>query len=146
MTDRDLKETNADTLYKKVGRKYVPVATSVDWARFEDDILPIGKFRLMYSCKEGGRRYYHGVTPDTAGWHAAAMLARTAMEEAIQKAAISSPQVGRGIPYTKRQRAIIEEFRQRMAQAGGFMPQWWESASAASIADAAIDAVLRHVN
>ena len=58
--------------------------------------------------------------------------------EAMQDAAIMKP-IERGTrPYTKRELALIEQFRKDM---GGMMPTWWEGKTAFQIAEAGIKAV-----
>jgi hypothetical protein len=129
---------NTNTLYKKEGRKYVPVRAY--WAEDErNDWMKAGTFRLTYAYKDGGRRFEYDVTPDTAGFAAAATLAKEAMIEAIHERSIATP--NRTTPYTKKQLAIIKEFRQKMADAGGLLPPMWTNATSDEIAYAAIEAV-----
>lgn len=45
--------------------------------------MNVGTFRLTYCYSDGGKRYWYGVTPDTTGFVAAAMVAHEAMEAAI---------------------------------------------------------------
>lgn len=126
------------TLYTKQGRRYVA------WGhadRYDHDTMRAGEFRLTYCARDGERRYTYGVTPDTAGFVAAAEIARDAMERAINDRAIAGPQLGAVTPYTKRQLAIIEQFRRDMAEAGGLTPTYWQHATARELSEAAIDAV-----
>jgi len=126
------------TLYEKRGRKYVPVIER--W--YECDQLNVGQFRLTYCYAEGGRRYEYNVTPDTAGFVAAAMIAREAMEQAISEVKASRPVIpANAKPYTKKQREILKRFRTEMAAAGGLFPDWWVNTSAWDISEAAIKAV-----
>lgn len=127
------------TLYEKKGRKYVPV--SVSWHDREQDSMGVGEFRLTYVYAEGGRRYEYKVTPATAAWVAAAMIARVAMEDAIRKQSVS---VTDTFEYTSKQKAIIEKFKSDMAAAGALMPRWWQEASPHEISKAAIEAVERY--
>lgn len=127
-----------EILYRKVGRRYVP-AYNVQSA-YDKDFMTVGTWRMVYAYEAGGRRYHYNVKPDTAGFEAACMLAREAMERAIAEASKARPQLGQ-IPYTKRQLALIEEYRQRMADAGIAVPTWWQHSSPHEISQAAIDAV-----
>ena len=122
-----------ETLYKKVGRKYVPVAAH--WSDCDGDQMAAGTFRLTYAYGDGGKRYEYEVTPDTAAAVAAMTIAKKAMEVAIAEAAKMMPSGGL---YSKKELATIKEFRERM---GGMFPCWWHQASAHDIADAAIKAV-----
>jgi phosphomannomutase len=122
------------TLYEKVGRKYVPV--EVEWDR---ETLKCGQFRMHYAYEDGGGMYFYDVTPDTAGFVAAAMIANKAMEQAIRDAAPPSPHIP--TYYTKKQREIIERYRVEMLQAGGMLPDWWQHTTTWDIAKAGIDAV-----
>lgn len=124
-----------ETLYKKVGRKYVPVSDRWDGS----DQMRVGSFRLTYCYTSGGRRYEYEVTPATASWVAAAMIAKVAMEDAIRAKAVAKPHAA--IAYTKRQQEIIQRFRTEMSEAGGLMPEWWDHASAYELSQAAIKAV-----
>ena len=128
-----MKEHQTETLYRKVGRKYIPVAAR--W--YEDgDQMAVGTFRLTYAYKDGGRRYEYDVTPDTAGAVAALMIARQAMEESIHAASQLQPSSSR--PYSSREKELIEQFRSDM---GGMMPLYWSAKTAWEISEAAVKAV-----
>jgi len=125
-----------ETLYEKKGRKYVP--HSVHWS----DVgitLKVGEFMLVYAYTDGGRMYQYGVKPDTAGWAAAAKIAKDEMARQISEAAIPLPVDGK--KYTKKQLSIIERFRKEIAKANGNLPTWFAHKSAHEIAQVAIDAV-----
>lgn len=131
----NIKETT--TLYKKVGRKYIPVAAK--W--YEDagkDQMPVNSFRLTYAYKDGGRRYEYQVTPATAPMVAAMMVAKVAMEEKLRDMGRMHP-MGTLTPYTKKQLAAIERFKVEM---GGMYPSHWTERSAYEISRAAMDAVM----
>lgn len=130
-----MKDTTA--LFKKVGRKYVPVAAQ--W--YDDgntDQMDAGTFRLTYASCEGCRRYEYDVTPATAPMVAAMMIARAAMEDKIRDLGRQRPS-GTRIMYTKKQLALIEKFR---ADMGGMYPMYWEPNTARDISDAAMKAVM----
>lgn len=126
------------TLYEKIGRRYIPVFerwhTSCD-----EDQMKLGTFRLTYCYTAGGRRYEYDVTPATAAFKAAAMVAKDAMVEAMRESARPNP--SGAIPFTKKQKEIIERFRQEMSAAGGLLPNIWQHADPYEIAEAAIKAV-----
>ena len=105
------------------------------------DILKPGQFRLEFASGDGTRRYAYPVSPDTAGWEAAALLARCAMEAEIKRAAQCVPDVGRINPYTKKQMAIGARYQAEMQATGAQLPQWWRFTSDIEISQAAIDAV-----
>ena len=129
-------EHKTEPLYKKVGRKYVPVHARWDEDHNADQ-MKVGTFRLIYAYTDGGRRYEYDVTPSTAPAVAAMLIAKHAMTEAIHESAKrrpSSPQA-----YTKKQIDAIARFKTEM---GGMYPSWWTENSAHEIADAAIKAVL----
>ena len=129
-------EKETETLYKKVGRKYLPVAAR--WYEDRDaDQMQVGTFRLTYAYCNGGRRYEYDVTPATAPMVAAMMVARQAMDDAIREAVKMRPDTTK--PYTKKQLAIIEQFRKDM---GGMYPIWWAESSVYDISEAAIKAVM----
>ena len=125
------------TLYEKRGRKYVPVAAH--WAD-ERDKMKVGQFRLTYCYTDGARRYEYNVTPATAPFVAAALIARHAMEDAIRQRVIAKEHI-KNVPYTKKQLAILKRFRKEMSDAGGLLPNWWDHASSYDISEAAIKAV-----
>lgn len=127
-----------ELLYRKVGRRYEPAYNARD--AWDKDLMPVGTWRMTYAYGEGGRRYEYGVTPDTASFAAAALLAREAMERAIEEAVKSRPQLGH-TSYTKRQLAAIEACRQHLAGVGVAMPTWWQHNSAHEISRAALEAV-----
>jgi hypothetical protein len=66
-----------ETLYKRVGRKYIPV--SAHWSDCNGDQMATGTFRLTYAYADGGKRYEYEVTPDTAAAVAAMTIAKKAM-------------------------------------------------------------------
>jgi len=127
-------------LYEKVGRRYMPWGNAWSWDR-DADVMKAGTFRLTFCAGEGSYRYQYDVAPDTAGFVAAAQIARVAMESAMQAAAVSRP-LGASM-YTKRQQEIIQRFRAEMAAAGGLLPTMWQQSSVHEIAQAGIDAVRR---
>lgn len=123
------------TLYEKRGRRYVPVS---DASLYERDTMRVGTFRLTYCYREGGQRYTYAVTPDTAAFVAAAEVAAAAMERAITKASLAN--VSAPTLYTKRELALIDEFRQRAQAIGLLMPAWWTHLTPCEIVYAGIDA------
>jgi hypothetical protein len=127
-------EKLSSALYKKVGRKYVPVSTY-----WQDSVctMETGTFRLTYAYSDGGRRYEYDVTPATAASAAAMLIAKAAISDAIREAAKMRP--SGNLHYTKKQLATIEKFRIDM---GGMMPTWWTENDGYRIANAAINAVL----
>ncbi len=127
------------TLYEKRGRKYVPFSLAWHYER-EGDQMKVGEFRLTYCYAKGARRYQYSVTPATAPFVAAAMIAREAMEQAIRDKIVATNHI-KSLPYTKKQLAIIERFRKEMSDAGGLLPTWWENTSVYEISEAAIKAV-----
>lgn len=127
------------TLYEKRGRKYVPYSMAWHYDR-NGDQMKVGEFRLTYCHTGGGRKYDYSVTPATAPFVAAAMIAREAMEQAIREKIVATNHI-KTQPYTKKQLAIIERFRKEMSDAGGLLPTWWDHASAYEISEAAIKAV-----
>ena len=132
-----MKTTETTALYKKVGRKYVPVAAQ--W--YEDatqDRQAVGTFRLTYAYRDGGRRYEYDVKPATAPAAAAMMIAKLAMEEKLREMARMRP-MGEISPYSMKHRALIAKFRDDM---GGMYPTHWTEESAYKISEAAIKAVL----
>lgn len=130
-----------EPLYKKQGRRYVATYSVTDW-RFDRDAMPVGTFRLTYAYGDGGRRYKYDVTPDTAGWAAAALLAKHAMVEALRSASLlHRPAISK--PLTKKQAVAVAQAR-AILNGAGVLSSMWESASPEAVADAAIAAVLRH--
>ena len=126
------------TLYEKRGRRYVPLS---DYEMYDGrDTMRVGTFRLTYCYQDGGKRYSYDVTPDTAGFVAAAGIARQAMEAAMTAALLAQP-AETLTPYTQRQLALLDEFRIRAAEIGMLWPTWWQHSSVRDISEAAINAV-----
>ena len=106
------------------------------------DVLKPGQFRLEFASRDGMRRYAYPVSPDVAGWEAAALIAQHTMRSEISRAARCVPQTsGMPRPYTKKQAAILARYRQEMADAGAHLPEWWQFTSSYDISKAAIEAV-----
>jgi len=133
-----MNERKTEPLYRKVGRKYVPVVARW-YEEPEADYMEAGTFRLTYAYKDGGRMYAYDVTPATAPMVAAMLAARKEMENVIIEKARLSPVDYK--EYTKEQQALIEKFRKDM---GDIHPLWWTSSSAWEIADAAMRAVANY--
>ena len=135
--------TETETLFRKVGRKYVPAYSLADWC-YDKDLMPVGSFRLVHAYSHGGRRYAYNVTPDTAGWVAAATLAVHAMTEAIHKA--NQRTIAGGTPWTKKQQAAIAQANAILEAAGIWSGRGWTAAAAHDVAQAGIDAVTKWAN
>ena len=135
--------TETETLFRKVGRRYVPAYSLADW-NYDKDLMPVGSFRLAHAYSSGGRRYAYDVTPDTAGWVAAATLAAHAMTEAIHKA--NQHTIASGTPWTKKQQAAIAQANAILEAAGIWSGRGWTTAQAYDVAQAGVDAVKRWVN
>ena len=129
-------------LYNKQGRRYVPAYSVAEWD-YDKDRMAVGTFRLTYAYTDGGRRYEHDVTPDTAGWAAAALQAKHAMVDALRQAATQHRPATSKLLLTKKQQQAVAQARAILNDAG-VLSSMWESASPESIADAAIAAVLQH--
>lgn len=130
----------SDILYRKVGRRYVP-ALNVELRHIPSDVMKVGTFRLTYAYTDGGRRYAYDVTPATASWRAAAMVARDAMAQAIRAATPAQPSESTLVKYTPRQRAGLAKAQAIMAEYGTMLPEWWNHTTPEDIAAAAIRAV-----
>lgn len=132
-----------EAIYRKVQRgkrvHYDLIGNASHWSS-DFDVLKPGQFRLEFASQDGMHRYAYPVSPDVAGWEAAALLARDAMESAMRKMATAAPQLGNTL-YTKKQLAILERYRTEMAAAGGLFPIWWQHTSAHDMSQAAIEAV-----
>jgi hypothetical protein len=125
--------SDRETWYRrKPNGRYEPI---VEAESYNYVTMPAEGFTLTHR-KAGATQWEYAVTPDTASFVAAAMVAREAMEESIRQAATYRPSAP--IPYTKKQLAIIEQFKVDMQM---HVPTWWEQTSARDIVQAGIDAV-----
>lgn len=127
------KNLQTEIWYRKVGRRYVPVKQA-ELSNY--DVRPANGCVLTF-VKDGATMFAHDVKPDTAGFVAAAMVARNAMEVAIHEATKFRPSSGLQ-PFTKKQQKLIKQFQ---ADMGGMHPVYWVSQSSYKIAQAGIDAV-----
>jgi hypothetical protein len=127
----------SDILYKKVGKKYVPQSRVFDF----EHAMPVGSFMLVYAYTDGGSQYEYAVTPDTASFVAAAMVAQKAIEDVIRDKSEYKPDPAHIKKFTKKQADIVIDFRKAMREVGGNMPTWWTQSSSHEISKAAIDAV-----
>ena len=138
-----MKITETETLFRKVGRRYIPAYSLSEWS-YDKDLMKAGSFRLVHAYSDGGRRYAYEVTPDTAGWVAAATLAVHAMTEAIHKA--NQHTIASGKPWTKKQQEAIKQANAILEAAGIWHGHGWTTASAHEVAKAGIDAVTQWAN
>ena len=134
--------TKTETLYRKVGRRYVPAYSEGSSWDYDKDVMTAGTFRLTHAYSDGGRRYEYDVTPDTAGWVAAATLALHAMTEAIHER--NRMTVATRQPLTKKQQAAVQRANAILEDAGIWAGYGWTSAAAHEVAQAGIDAVLAY--
>ena len=138
-----MKIAETEILYRKEGRRYIPTYSLAAW-NYDGDMMPVGSFRLVHAYSDGGRRYEYNVTPDTAGWVAAATLAVHAMTEAIHKA--NQLTIASSTPWTKKQQAAIEQANAILESAGIWSGRGWTTAQAYAVAQAGIDAVKQWAN
>lgn len=128
-----------EVLYKKQGRKYVPV---YDVARdYDSDYMQVNTWRMVYAYDNGARRYEYDVQPDTASFKASCMLAEQAMLKKIEEAVACVPSGKQPKQYTKKQLDLLEKFRHDMRAAGRFVPDWWQHCSASDLVKAAMQAM-----
>lgn len=134
----------SEAIYRKVQHgkrvKYEPIGNAQHWTS-DMDVLKPGQCRVELASGDGMRRYAYPVSPDVAGWEAAALIAKVAMEDAIREAARCVPQMAGERPYTRKQQAILTRYRAEMSQAGANLPAWWQFTGAHEISQAAVDAV-----
>jgi hypothetical protein len=122
-----------ETWYRrKPNGRYEPI---VEAEKYDYVTMPANGFTLTFR-EDGCTRYEYAVKPDNAGFVAAAMVARAAMEDAIRQAATYRPSAP--IPYTKKQLKLIDKFKIEM---GMLYPTWWEQTSAREIVQAGLDAI-----
>lgn len=131
-------------LYIKEGRRYVPWGNLEDRSYFQD-VMEVGTFKLVHCVENGHYRYRHDVTPDSAAFVAAAMIALDAMEKAMLEKAKSNPNKA-PMPWTQRQKELIENFRSDMAATGALVPTYWTTSTAYEIAMAGIEAVKQTIS
>ena len=122
-----------ETWYRrKPNGRYEPV---VEAEKYDYQTMPAQGFTLTYR-KDGMTQWEYDVKPDNASFLAAAIIARVAMEEALRTAATYKP--GTGQKFTKKQIALIEQFKTDM---GMSYFSWWQETSSRDVAQAGIDAV-----
>ena len=119
-----------DTLYRKRGRRYYPVAV-------DDPVFP-HELGAWLTVVEPGQTVSRPVDPDYAGFYAAAHRAHGAMVDAMRETAMVRP---RNKKLTKRQRECWAAFVESL---GGDAP-YLEYASLRTIADAGIEAVQKEM-
>lgn len=135
-------EYYSETLYVKRGDQYVPWGNTESLTTDRHG-MKAGTFRLIQCSGDGAYRIRTDVTPDTAGFIAAATIAQDAMEKALIKASLIAPKVN--TPLTTKQREILNNFKDQMRKAGGIFPHYWEVNSPNEIATAGINAVLEQL-
>lgn len=128
-------------LYKKEGRRYV-VACNIEsvWEYGSHDVMKPGEFKLVYAYKDGAKRHQYGITPDTAGFVAAAMVAEVTMADAMHEAWRYTAAAPYAEPFTKKQQAAVAQAR-NILEAAGIFSMTWHHGAAQDVARAGIDAV-----
>ncbi len=124
--------------YIKRGRRYVPALNAREWTM---DTMQVGQSRIETCTSSGQRVYQYGIAPDFAPLAAAFALVRDELASRIMSAAIATPSAGMTKDYTEDQLAILTEFRERMALAGGLLPQSWDIKSPHQIAQAVCEII-----
>ena len=122
------------TLYKKVGRRYVPVA---EYSNEVVDSFPKGTHLVM--CYPGGQSRRFNIDPAYAPMIAAGRVAEDAMSEAIRKASEMKPQ---RTPLTEGQRRAWK----KLAKEFGDDLATLQINSARDIAEAGIRAMQEEAN
>lgn len=116
------------TLYKKVGRRYKPVAEHEEW-----DSYPEGAHLVV--CRPGSTMRRFDIDPDRAGLLAAAEPLRDQIMAIVVEKMRMRPTKR---PLTPLQRQVWESFKGVMGQDGYLL----EYPSVAEIADAVVDLIV----
>ena len=116
------------TLYKKVGRRYRPVAEHEEW-----DSYPEGAHLVV--CRPGSTMRRFNIDPDRAGLLAAAEPLRDQIQALVVEKMRMRPTKR---PLTLKQRQAWETFKGVMGQDGYIL----EYPSVAAIADAVVDLIV----
>jgi len=120
-----------DILYKKVGRKYIPVGVNNDiLLRY----LPVGAHLVV--CNENGTSYINNIDPARAPLIAAAIVAEDAIAKVIVEATDLRPS---STPVTKEQ----QEAWNALSKAFGESRHLLEWPSPREAAQAAVDSLLK---
>lgn len=128
--------------YTKQGRRYLPAANGRP-LHYDHDVMQVGMSRLETVVASGERTYQYGIAPEYAGIAAALALLRHDLTHQIRLIATGNP-VEQSMEYTPDQIALIDEFRERMAAAGGLLPSNWTARSASDIATALFELLEAH--
>ena len=118
------------TLYKKVGRRYEPVA---EYSNEAMDSFPRGTHLVM--CYPGGQSRRFNIDPAHAPMIAAGRVAEDAISQAVQKASEMRPH---NKPITEKQKKAWEN----LAKAFGNDRYYVEIPSAREIAEAGVQAMI----
>ena len=116
------------TLYKKVGRRYKPVAEHEEW-----DSFPEGAHLVI--CRPGSTMRRFGIEPDRAGLLAAAELLRAEIRTLVMELHRMRPTRR---PVTQAQADAWHAFERAMGNEGYVV----ECASVGEIADAVVDLIV----
>ena len=117
------------TLYKKVSRRYKPVAEHEHW-----DSYPKGSHLVV--CQPGSTLCRFNVDPDRAGLLAAAEPLRAEIRALVAELHRMRPTRR---PVTLAQQAAWRRFQKAMGEDG----YWVEYASVGEIADAVVDLIVK---
>ena len=117
------------TLYKKVGRRYKPVAEHEEW-----DSFPEGAHLVI--CRPGSTMRRFGIEPDRAGLLAAAELLRAEIRTLVMELHRMRPTRR---PVTQAQADAWHAFERAMGNDGYVV----EYASVGEIADAVVDLIVK---
>ena len=119
------------TLYKKVGRRYYPVAEHEEW-----DSYPAGAHLVV--CSPGSTLRRFSIDPDRAGLLAAAEPLRNQIRALVMELHKMRPTRR---PVTQKQADAWRAFDRAMGKEGYCV----EYASVGEIADAVVDLILKEV-
>lgn len=117
------------TLYKKVGRRYKPVAEHEEW-----DSFPEGAHLVI--CRPGSTMRRFGIEPDRAGLLAAAAPLRAEIRALVMELHRMRPTRR---PVTQAQADAWHAFERAMGNDGYVV----ENASVGEIADAVVDLIVK---
>lgn len=120
------------TLYKKVGKRYRPVAEHEEW-----DSYPEGAHLVV--CQPGSTMRRFSIDPDHAGLLAAAEPLRNQIRETVAEKLRMRPSRR---PVTLEQQAAWNRFEKAMGRDGYIV----EYPSVSELADAVVDLIVREAS
>ena len=136
--------TETETLFRKVGRRYIPAYSLSEWSYDKGTLMKAGSFLPCARLQRRRAQVRHEVTPDTAGWWLLRRWQRACHDRGYPQGQPAHDRKREAVD--EKQQAAIKQANAILEAAGIWSGRGWTTAQAYDVAQADIDAVTQWAN